>query len=246
MSRFWNLIQTYLDDTGVRETEFAHRMGSSPQTLNLWRERGLIALPERRLLEAVAHLTHIPYPDVLDAALTDIGYSSVIGKAQSSNIIDITDLVAPSFKADDTEVAARQADGYNEELRPTLQDLLRMAAADRGMSGRALGELASTHGWRLSHATVNQIASGRYKSRPSDQTIRAIAWLADVPDRVAYEAADLPVPNAAFRDELPDNVDSLSPKRRRIVLDLIRNLLETEELEHSRFGQTSGDYQRRE
>ncbi|WP_282775838.1 hypothetical protein [Nocardia sp. CC201C] len=113
MSNLWNLVQAHLDNTGVREAEFARRMGSSPQTLNSWKNRGLRALPERRLLDAVADLTGTPYRTVLDAALTDIGYTAPDSDSQATTPIDSTGLVELSFRADDAEVAARAADGFD-------------------------------------------------------------------------------------------------------------------------------------
>ncbi|MFD6357896.1 hypothetical protein [Nocardia tengchongensis] len=119
----------------------------------------------------------------------------------------------------------------------TLRDLLQLAA-DRGLSTRAMEkqveDAARTTGedMRLNRGTVSQILSGKYKSQPSDATIRAVAFLAGVPPRVAFEAAGLPAPQLAFRDELPDGVDQLSPKRRRVALDLLRALIEAEQLEH--------------
>lgn len=74
MSRLWGIIQTHLDEYGVREAAFARRMGTTPQTLNSWKNRGLRKLPERWLLEAVARETRTPYRDVLAAVIADIGY----------------------------------------------------------------------------------------------------------------------------------------------------------------------------
>lgn len=78
MSELWNIIQAHLDAYGVREAEFARRMGSAPQTLSNWKHRGLRDLPERRLLEAVAVLTNTDYLRVLNAALVDIGYRDTV------------------------------------------------------------------------------------------------------------------------------------------------------------------------
>lgn len=74
MSELWNLIQGHLDRYGVRDAEFARRMGSSPQTLNSWKKRGVRQLPSKDLLEAVAEVTGRDYRQVLDAALIDTGY----------------------------------------------------------------------------------------------------------------------------------------------------------------------------
>ncbi|QDP44163.1 immunity repressor [Gordonia phage JuJu] len=76
MSELWEIIQTHLDQTGVREAEFARRIGTSPTTVNSWKNRGVRSLPERRLLQAVAdEIDGVKYRDVLAAVLTDIGYA---------------------------------------------------------------------------------------------------------------------------------------------------------------------------
>lgn len=120
----------------------------------------------------------------------------------------------------------------------TLRELLQRAA-DRGLSTRAMEadveRAATTSGtdMRLNRGTASQILSGKYKSKPSDSTIRAVAHLAGVADSVAFAAADQPTPNAlAFREEIPSEADKLSPRRRRIAIDMIRNLIEAQELEH--------------
>lgn len=83
VSELWNLIQEHLDQYGVREAEFARRMGSTPQTLNSWKNRGLKQLPERRLLEGVAAVLRCDYETVLRAALVDIGYAELPASEQS-------------------------------------------------------------------------------------------------------------------------------------------------------------------
>ena len=74
VGNLWTIIQAHLDKYGVREAAFARTIGSSPQTVNSWKLRGVRALPERRLLEAVADITGTPYPEVLAAALADAAY----------------------------------------------------------------------------------------------------------------------------------------------------------------------------
>ncbi|MBC7299537.1 hypothetical protein [Nocardia salmonicida] len=120
----------------------------------------------------------------------------------------------------------------------TLRELLQRAA-DRGLSTRAMEaaveRVATTSGtrMRLNRGTASQILSGKYKSKPSDSTIRAIAHLAGVPDLVAFAAADQPAPDTlAFRAEIPSEADKLSPRRRRIAIDVIRSLIEAQQLEH--------------
>lgn len=74
MSHLWDIIQAHLDEYGVREAALARRMGTSAQTLNSWKNRGLKKLPDRWLLEAVARETRTPYDEVLNAVLVDIAY----------------------------------------------------------------------------------------------------------------------------------------------------------------------------
>ncbi|KZM78369.1 hypothetical protein [Cellulosimicrobium sp. I38E] len=111
----------------------------------------------------------------------------------------------------------------------TLRDLAQRAVDERGLSGRRLADLAREHGFELTHSTFNWIRSGTYKSRPSPETVKAIAWLAGVPAAEAFTAAGLPVPGPPFADELPPGVDNLSPRKRKVVIDLLRVLIEDEE-----------------
>ena len=76
MSELWKIIQGHLDKTGVREAEFARRIGTNPTTVNSWKNRGVRNLPERRLLESVARVTGVGYHAVLSAVLVDIDYIS--------------------------------------------------------------------------------------------------------------------------------------------------------------------------
>ena len=107
----------------------------------------------------------------------------------------------------------------------TLQALLRKAASDRDLSGRALADLANSNGWKLTHGTINAIRNGSYKSDPSEDTIRAIAWLAGVSERVAFAAAGRRQPGPPFADELPPGVDDLSPKERKAAIEMLRVLV---------------------
>lgn len=112
---------------------------------------------------------------------------------------------------------------------PTLQSLLIAAKRERGASGRRLAELAQKHGFRAAGTTLNAIIAGTYKSTPSDDTVRAIAWLAGVTEGEAFAAAGLRVPGPPLSDELPPGVDLLQPKARKAVVELLRVLVEQEE-----------------
>lgn len=73
MTRLMRLIRQHLDRYGVTQSEFARRAGTSPQTVQNWRDQ-IKALPDARHLLGVAEVTNLPYVVVLDAALADAGY----------------------------------------------------------------------------------------------------------------------------------------------------------------------------
>lgn len=108
----------------------------------------------------------------------------------------------------------------------TLRLLLQKAADVRGLSGRGLADLATSNGFNLNRSTVSRILNGTYVARPATDTIRAVAWLASVSEQVAFEAADRPQPGPSFVDELPEDADLLTPRERRVVIDLVRVLID--------------------
>ncbi|MFE9232012.1 helix-turn-helix domain-containing protein [Cellulosimicrobium funkei] len=120
MSHLWDLIQAHLDEYGVRDAAFARRMGTSAQTLNSWKNRGLKRLPERELLEAVARETRVPYEDVLDAVLIDINYKDEevghrgdaapmyqAGDGPAPESAELTERVDQATHPDDLDLAAK-------------------------------------------------------------------------------------------------------------------------------------------
>src|SRR5665647_3220289 len=74
MGYLYDIAQRHLDAYGVRASALARRMGTSPQTLDSWKHRGLKQLPEKWLLEALARETRTPYGVVLTAVLRDTDY----------------------------------------------------------------------------------------------------------------------------------------------------------------------------
>ncbi|MFE3105972.1 hypothetical protein [Nocardia tengchongensis] len=73
---------------------------------------------------------------------------------------------------------------------PTLDELVERASIrHNGASGRRLAEIAQQAGYEVSHATLNRIRRGTYRSTPTDQTLKAVAFLAGVDADVAYSAA---------------------------------------------------------
>ncbi|WP_417220567.1 hypothetical protein [Arthrobacter sp.] len=113
-----------------------------------------------------------------------------------------------------------------------MSELINMAFHRHDTSARQLGFLARREGFRIVATTINQIRNGSYKSTPSAETIRAIAWLAGVSDEVAFTAAGQPVPGPPLADELPPGTDNLSPKSRKAVIEMLRVLIDLEASNH--------------
>lgn len=74
MGHLWGIAQDHLDRYGVRSAALARKMGTGPQTLNSWKNRGVRKLPDRELLAALSRETGTPYVRVVEAALRDAGY----------------------------------------------------------------------------------------------------------------------------------------------------------------------------
>lgn len=114
----------------------------------------------------------------------------------------------------------------------TLQDLLRQAKTDRKVrSGRALADMAASHGYKIDRTQVNGILGGTYKSKPGRPLLEAVAWLAQCELEDVYEAANLPLPGPSFADELPPDADYLRPHERHAVITVIRAFLGSAEEE---------------
>ena len=111
--------------------------------------------------------------------------------------------------------------------QPTsLSELIELAIRKHETSGLGLSQLATKNGHQLTATTINQIRQGIYKSRPRDTTIRAIAWLAGVSEKVAFTAAGQPVPGPPFAEELPPGVDNLPAKARKAAIEMLRVLVD--------------------
>lgn len=108
----------------------------------------------------------------------------------------------------------------------TLRDLVELAVQRHQTSGRQLAFLAQRAGHRVTVTTINHLRAGTYKSTPSAETLKAIAWLAGVPDEVAFMAAGQPAPGPPFADELPPGIDNLPPKARKALIEMARVLID--------------------
>ena len=113
-----------------------------------------------------------------------------------------------------------------EHSRTTLQDVAKAAlGAHPGVSGRELERVARKQGLTISYTTINGMAAGTYKSRPTRKTLDALAALAGYSREAVYAAAELPLPGPPFADELPPDVDRMQPHQRRAVIEVIRAFL---------------------
>lgn len=108
----------------------------------------------------------------------------------------------------------------------SLRELVDLAVAKHQTSVRQLSFKAQDHGFKLVGTTLGHIRNGTYKSVASEETIRAIAWLAGVSDDVAFTAAGQPVPGPPFAEELPPGVDNLPAKARKAAIDMLRVLVD--------------------
>lgn len=103
----------------------------------------------------------------------------------------------------------------------TLAELIERASTrHNNASGRRLAEIAHQAGIEVSHATLNRIRNGTYKSMPSDSTIRAIAHLAGVPEIRAFIAAGATPPESSYTP--PVEAERLDQRQRKALDELIR------------------------
>ncbi|MDF9717641.1 hypothetical protein [Nocardioides sp. ChNu-99] len=110
----------------------------------------------------------------------------------------------------------------NDEPR-TLRDVA-LAALDRhkGVSGRQLAVIAKGKGLTIVATTINHIAAGTYRSKPSPKTLDALAELSGYTREQVYRVADKPMAMAPLRDVLPPDADLLDGPQREAVIAVIR------------------------
>lgn len=107
----------------------------------------------------------------------------------------------------------------------TLRGLIGKARREREMSVRKLALAAQGAGHKIVDTTLNAIQNGTYKSEPTEETIRAIGWLADVSDEIAFAAAGRALPGPPFAEELPPGVDDLTSTERKAAIVMLRTLV---------------------
>ncbi|GAB2599175.1 hypothetical protein GCM10009696_00710 [Kocuria himachalensis] len=107
----------------------------------------------------------------------------------------------------------------------SLKDLLDVAVQKHQTFIRQLSCMAQERGFAVEAATLGRIRNNTDDSRPTDETVRAIGWLAGVPESVAFTAAHRRVPGPPLAQELPEGVDSLPPRTRQVVIGVLRVLV---------------------
>jgi transcriptional regulator with XRE-family HTH domain len=129
----------------------------------------------------------------------------------------------------------------------TLKEIAQAASDNNGGArGRQLGRIAERSGLTLSYTTVDRILAGTYTSRPSRKTLEALAKLSGVPVADVYRAAKEELPQARLADQLPPDVDSLTPEQRKVIIDIARVFLKENrtihQLETELAGTTQDDF----
>ena len=115
----------------------------------------------------------------------------------------------------------------------SLRDVAQRALdKHEGVSGRELDRIAKRRGLKIVYTTINHIAAGTYKSKPSRGTLEALADLSGYPRAVVYAAAEQPMPLASLADQLPPDADLLTGAQRDAVLAIIRQFATTNRLIH--------------
>jgi transcriptional regulator with XRE-family HTH domain len=108
----------------------------------------------------------------------------------------------------------------------TLKEIAQAASDNNGGArGRQLGRIAEKAGLTLSYTTVDKILAGTYTSRPSRKTLEALAQLSGAPVADVFEAAQEALPQARLADQLPPDVDTLTPEQRKVIIDIARVFL---------------------
>lgn len=108
----------------------------------------------------------------------------------------------------------------------SLRELVESAASRLQTPGCQLASLGQKEGFTLTTTTVSAIRQGTYKSVPTNETLRAIAWLPGVKDEVSFMSAGQPVPGPPFAEELPPGVDNHPAKARKAAIDMLRVLVD--------------------
>ena len=108
----------------------------------------------------------------------------------------------------------------------TLRDVA-LIAKDRhdGAGGRKLALVAKERKHSVSYGTIDSILAGTYTRKPSIKTLKALAYLADIPEAQVFEIAGMRAPSVSVAEQLPEGVDELGPEERQLLIDIARGLI---------------------
>lgn len=169
MGAFWDLIDEHLQrmDFPPAKRRLALHLGVAPQTLSNW-QSGLINLPERKNLEAVATFVGKTYGEVLLAALSDTGYARGAGLAtsKSSSRPSKSDIrgVPDTEEVPDVFEQLRQLDS-SRQLPPELQFAVESA---RKALEKVMRDLAERED-QLPMAARKDASRGRAQRKSQDE-----------------------------------------------------------------------------
>ena len=130
----------------------------------------------------------------------------------------------------------------SEHQRPTsLQQVVELAMRRHDVADAAkLTRIASEAGFKVNNTTMTRLRRGTYSSKPTRPLLTALAWLAGTTYEVAREAAGISSDQPPFAQQLPVDVDLLTPKERAAVIELLRLLIE----HHRRAAAVRADHDR--
>lgn len=112
-----------------------------------------------------------------------------------------------------------------------LRDLVLLAQqrhADirgRPASLRALERAAREAGYEVGNSTLSRISTGTYPSDLGEDLLRALSHLSGVPYREVHRIAGRGNVRPPFADQLPRNVDLLTPREREVLVRLMSVML---------------------
>lgn len=113
----------------------------------------------------------------------------------------------------------------------TLAEVVERAVARRNMSLADMAVLANQNGHQISTSPLGLIRTGRYYRHPRVPMLRALAWLAELPEAQVFALVGQPEPGPPLADDLPPGADYLSPASRQAVIALVRRLVAQERAE---------------
>jgi len=139
-------------------------------------------------------------------------------------------------------------------VNASLQKLLQIAIDRRKAKGeRASYEVLSQEvlaaaeesgvDMTINRTTISRIMRGNYIG-VTPRVLRAVAYIADVDESIAFIAAGQRPPGEPFASELPEGVDSLRPRERRAAIEVLKALVaQRQEIDayERKFGPLHGD-----